>query len=85
MPNLGAAPHDWGFAKKGEALSHKEATPYYLIGSKRSANELGYPHTEVGRPAGGAVCGGEHDVHAGSPARCVPNPEQCASHICHRS
>jgi hypothetical protein len=32
-------------------LHHK-----YLVNSKKSSNELGYPHTEVGRPAGGAVC-----------------------------
>jgi hypothetical protein len=32
-------------------LHHK-----YLVGSKKSSDELGYPHTEVGRPAGGAVC-----------------------------
>jgi uncharacterized protein affecting Mg2+/Co2+ transport len=32
-------------------LHHK-----YLVGSKKSSNELGYPHTEVERPAGGAVC-----------------------------
>ena len=31
-------------------LHHK-----YLVGSKKSSNELGYPHCKVGRPAGGAV------------------------------
>jgi hypothetical protein len=46
---------------------------------------LGYLHIEVGRPSGGAVCEGKQDVHADSPAKCVPHPEQSASHICHRS
>jgi len=36
----------------------KEAAPYisHLAGSKKSSNEMGNPHTEVGRPAGGALC-----------------------------
>ena len=36
----------------------------YLAGSERSSNELGYPHTEVGRQAGGIACEGWQDVHA---------------------
>jgi hypothetical protein len=30
----------------------------YLVGSKKSSNELGHLHFEVGRSAGGAVCEG---------------------------
>jgi hypothetical protein len=52
---------------------------------RKSSNELGYLQTEVGRPAGGAVCEGYQDVHTDSPAKCVPHPEQSAGHICHRS
>ena len=43
---------------------------------KKSSNELGYPHTEVGRPAGGAVIEGYQDVHAHSPAKGVPHSEK---------
>ena len=35
----------------------------------------------MGKPAGGAVCESLRDVHADSPAKCVPHPEQSASHI----
>ena len=43
--------------KRAKRSATKEATPQInLVGSKKSSNELGYPHTEVGRPAGGAVC-----------------------------
>ena len=44
---------------KGKGLGtqpHKRLHHKYLVGSKKSSNALGYPHTEVGRPAGGAVC-----------------------------
>ena len=49
-----------------------------------SSNELGYPHTEVGRQAG-AECVGWPDAPADSPAKYVPHTGQCASHICHKS
>jgi len=39
----------------------------------------------VGRPADDAVCEGWQDVHADSPAKCVPHLEQCANHVNHRS
>jgi len=42
-------------------------------------------HIEVGKLAGGALCEGIQGVHADSPAKCVPHPEQSASHICHIS
>ena len=47
--------------KKGKGLgTQPQKRPHhkYLVVSKKSSNELGYPQTEVGRPAGGAVCKG---------------------------
>jgi hypothetical protein len=46
---------------KGKGLgTQPQKRPHhkYLDGSKKSSDEFGYLHIEVGRPAGGAVCGG---------------------------
>jgi hypothetical protein len=43
---------------KGKGLgTQQQKRPHqiYLVGSKKSSNELGHLHIEVGRPAGGAV------------------------------
>jgi len=72
---------------KGKGLgTQPQKRPHpYISGWFKKVIELGYFYTELGRPAGGAVCEGRQDVPADSPANCVPHPEQStlASHICH--
>ena len=46
---------------KGKGLgTQPQKRPHHkcLVGSKKSSNDLGYLHIEVGRTAGGAVCKG---------------------------
>jgi hypothetical protein len=40
----------------GGHLATKEATPQISGWFKKVLKRVGYPHTEVGGPAGGAVC-----------------------------
>jgi hypothetical protein len=44
--------------KRARHSATKRPHHTHLPGSKRSSNNLGYPHTEEGRRAVNAVCGG---------------------------
>ena len=58
--------------KRARHSATKEAaTPYihWWAVPKKSSNELGYPHSGVKRPSD-AICEGQPDVHADSPAKC---------------